>query len=91
MILPLDVMKGLIRMCLCARQTAHVPIKHQGLLFIKIPSKHGKNKTNIFVLLHCYPGLPPGTKLAQAHKFNDPKHPCKILVATDAIGMGLNL
>lgn len=38
-----------------------------------------------------YGGLPPGTKLAQAHKFNDPKHPCKILVATDAIGMGLNL
>ncbi|KAK4289181.1 hypothetical protein Pmani_037837 [Petrolisthes manimaculis] len=38
-----------------------------------------------------YGGLPPGTKLAQAHKFNDPNHPCKILVATDAIGMGLNL
>lgn len=38
-----------------------------------------------------YGGLPPGTKLAQAYKFNDPKHPCKILVATDAIGMGINL
>ncbi|KAK3581836.1 hypothetical protein CHS0354_007239 [Potamilus streckersoni] len=38
-----------------------------------------------------YGGLPPGTKLAQAEKFNDPKHPCKVLVATDAIGMGLNL
>ncbi|XP_058798461.1 ATP-dependent RNA helicase SUV3 homolog, mitochondrial isoform X2 [Phymastichus coffea] len=38
-----------------------------------------------------YGSLPPGTKLAQAAKFNDPKHPCKILVATDAIGMGLNL
>ncbi|XP_067000401.2 ATP-dependent RNA helicase SUV3 homolog, mitochondrial [Anabrus simplex] len=38
-----------------------------------------------------YGGLPPGTKLAQAQKFNDPKNPCKILVATDAIGMGLNL
>ncbi|CAN8025129.1 unnamed protein product [Ixodes persulcatus] len=38
-----------------------------------------------------YGGLPPGTKLAQASKFNDPSHPCKILVATDAIGMGLNL
>jgi ATP-dependent RNA helicase SUPV3L1/SUV3 len=33
----------------------------------------------------------PGTKLAQARKFNDPNDPCKILVATDAIGMGLNL
>lgn len=38
-----------------------------------------------------YGGLPPGTKLAQAQKFNDPAHPCKVLVATDAIGMGLNL
>lgn len=38
-----------------------------------------------------YGGLPPGTKLAQAQKFNDPDNQCKILVATDAIGMGLNL
>nr|CAG4646068.1 EOG090X01V1 [Macrothrix elegans] len=38
-----------------------------------------------------YGSLPPGTKLAQAKKFNDPSHPCKVLVATDAIGMGLNL
>lgn len=38
-----------------------------------------------------YGGLPPGTKLAQAAKFNDPNNSCKILVATNAIGMGLNL
>lgn len=38
-----------------------------------------------------YGGLPPGTKIAQAQKFNDPNHPCKVLIATDAIGMGLNL
>ncbi|XP_043468834.1 ATP-dependent RNA helicase SUV3 homolog, mitochondrial isoform X2 [Leptopilina heterotoma] len=38
-----------------------------------------------------YGSLPPGTKLAQAAKFNNPDHPCKILIATDAIGMGLNL
>lgn len=38
-----------------------------------------------------YGGLPPGTKLAQAAKFNDPASSCKVLVATDAIGMGLNL
>ncbi|XP_054261770.1 ATP-dependent RNA helicase SUV3 homolog, mitochondrial [Macrosteles quadrilineatus] len=38
-----------------------------------------------------YGGLPPGTKLAQAQKFNDPANSCKVLVATDAIGMGLNL
>ena len=38
-----------------------------------------------------YGSMPPGIKLAQAKKFNDPNHKCKILVATDAIGMGLNL
>jgi len=38
-----------------------------------------------------YGSLPPGTKLAQAKKFNDPENSCKVLVATDAIGMGLNL
>lgn len=38
-----------------------------------------------------YGGLPPGTKLAQAQRFNDPDNPCKVMVATDAIGMGLNL
>lgn len=38
-----------------------------------------------------YGSLPPNTKLAQAAKFNDPTNPCKVMVATDAIGMGLNL
>jgi len=38
-----------------------------------------------------YGSLPPNTKLAMANKFNDPNDPCKIMVATDAIGMGLNL
>jgi len=33
----------------------------------------------------------PGTKLAQAAIFNNPSNACKVLVATDAIGMGLNL
>jgi len=38
-----------------------------------------------------YGSLPPNTKLAMASKFNDPKDTCKVLVATDAVGMGLNL
>ncbi|KAK0158519.1 hypothetical protein PV328_009513 [Microctonus aethiopoides] len=38
-----------------------------------------------------YGGLPPNTKLTQAGKFNDPNHSCKVMVSTDAIGMGLNL
>ena len=38
-----------------------------------------------------YGTLPPATKLSQTKKFNDPDDPCKVLVATDAIGMGLNL
>ena len=38
-----------------------------------------------------YGSLPPNTKLAMAAKFNDPTDPCKVMVATDAVGMGLNL
>jgi ATP-dependent RNA helicase SUPV3L1/SUV3 len=38
-----------------------------------------------------YGTLPPTTKLSQTKKFNDPNDSCKLLVATDAIGMGLNL
>lgn len=38
-----------------------------------------------------YGSLPPQTKLKQAERFNNPNDPCKILVATDAVGMGLNL
>lgn len=38
-----------------------------------------------------YGDLPPSTKLAQAAKFNDPNDSTKVLVATDAIGMGMNL
>ena len=38
-----------------------------------------------------YGTLPSATKLAQAEKFNDPESPCSVMVATDAIGMGLNL
>uniref|UniRef100_A0AC35UBG9 RNA helicase n=1 Tax=Rhabditophanes sp. KR3021 TaxID=114890 RepID=A0AC35UBG9_9BILA len=38
-----------------------------------------------------YGSLPPAVKLAQSAKFNDPEDPVKVLVATDAIGMGLNL
>lgn len=38
-----------------------------------------------------YGSLPPQTKLDQASRFNDPNDKCKIMVATDAIGMGLNL
>lgn len=60
------------------------------------------NKNDIYTVLRSlesrrkevaviYGSLPPSTKLAQAAKFNDPNSPCKILVATNAIGMGLNL
>ncbi|KAG1663903.1 ATP-dependent RNA helicase SUPV3L1, mitochondrial [Nymphon striatum] len=38
-----------------------------------------------------YGSLPPTTKLAQAKRFNDENDSCKVLVATDAIGMGINL
>ncbi|KAJ7385590.1 ATP-dependent RNA helicase supv3l1, mitochondrial [Desmophyllum pertusum] len=38
-----------------------------------------------------YGSLPPATKVDQANKFNDPSDECSVLVASDAIGMGLNL
>jgi len=38
-----------------------------------------------------YGGLPPNTKMTEAAAFNDPEHSCSVMVATDAIGMGLNL
>lgn len=37
-----------------------------------------------------YGTLPPGAKIAQCKKFNQ-QDECKVMVATDAIGMGLNL
>ncbi|CAD5221350.1 unnamed protein product [Bursaphelenchus xylophilus] len=38
-----------------------------------------------------YGAMPPQTKLDQAARFNDPDDATNVLVATDAIGMGLNL
>jgi ATP-dependent RNA helicase SUPV3L1/SUV3 len=38
-----------------------------------------------------YGGLPSATRVQQARLFNDRDSPCQIMVATDAIGMGLNL
>lgn len=60
-------------------------IKKNPILIIILPNFSGKEVAVI------YGGLPPGTKLAQAAKFNDPNNSCKVMVATDAIGMGLNL
>ena len=41
------------------------------------------------ILLH--PCFISATKMEQAYKFNDPSDKCSVLVASDAIGMGLNL
>jgi ATP-dependent RNA helicase SUPV3L1/SUV3 len=38
-----------------------------------------------------YGSLPPETRAQQARLFNDPNNDYDILVASDAIGMGLNL
>jgi ATP-dependent RNA helicase SUPV3L1/SUV3 len=38
-----------------------------------------------------YGGLPSGTRVQQAELFNETDNSCEIMVATDAIGMGLNL
>ncbi|RKO95361.1 hypothetical protein CAUPRSCDRAFT_3757, partial [Caulochytrium protostelioides] len=38
-----------------------------------------------------YGSLPPETRSLQAQHFNDTGHPIDVLVASDAVGMGLNL
>jgi len=38
-----------------------------------------------------YGAMPPNTKLKESAAFNDPEDACSVMVATDAIGMGLNL
>ena len=38
-----------------------------------------------------YGSLPPEARAEQARVFNDPSSDYKILIASDAIGMGLNL
>ncbi|KAI9488567.1 P-loop containing nucleoside triphosphate hydrolase protein [Zychaea mexicana] len=38
-----------------------------------------------------YGGLPPETRAMQAQSFNDPNNDIDVLVASDAVGMGLNL
>ena len=39
----------------------------------------------------CLVYLSPATRVQQAQLFNDPQSDCQIMVATDAVGMGLNL
>jgi ATP-dependent RNA helicase SUPV3L1/SUV3 len=38
-----------------------------------------------------YGALPPETRADQARDFNDEEGRCEVLVASDAVGMGLNL
>ncbi|KAJ3049224.1 hypothetical protein HK097_009753, partial [Rhizophlyctis rosea] len=49
-----------------------------------------ENKTNLKAAV-IYGSLPPETRAEQAKLFNDPKSDYDVLVASDAIGMGLNL
>ncbi|KAI7894436.1 P-loop containing nucleoside triphosphate hydrolase protein [Mucor mucedo] len=53
-----------------------------------------KNKIESSTGLRCavaYGGLPPETRALQAKAFNDPESGFDVLVASDAVGMGLNL
>jgi len=49
-----------------------------------------ETRTN-FKCAIIYGNLPPETRRQQAELFNDPESEYKVLVATDAVGMGLNL
>jgi ATP-dependent RNA helicase SUPV3L1/SUV3 len=48
-----------------------------------------KEKTGLSSCI-VYGALPAETRRAQARKFNDPDSDAKVLIASDAIGMGLN-
>jgi ATP-dependent RNA helicase SUPV3L1/SUV3 len=48
-------------------------------------------KTTSYKCCVIYGTLPPLIRAEQARLFNDPNSEYKILVASDAIGMGLNL
>ncbi|KAI7904750.1 P-loop containing nucleoside triphosphate hydrolase protein [Cokeromyces recurvatus] len=53
-----------------------------------------KKKIELLTGLHCavaYGALPPETRALQAKAFNDPNSGFDVMVASDAIGMGLNL
>jgi ATP-dependent RNA helicase SUPV3L1/SUV3 len=53
-----------------------------------------KQKVEEATGLRCgvvYGSLPPETRREQAKRFNDPAEAEEVLVASDAIGMGLNL
>jgi ATP-dependent RNA helicase SUPV3L1/SUV3 len=53
--------------------------------------KHDIEKKHKFRVAIVYGSLPPEARAEQARVFNDPSSPFKVLVASDAIGMGLNL
>ncbi|KAI7867668.1 P-loop containing nucleoside triphosphate hydrolase protein [Spinellus fusiger] len=52
--------------------------------------KHIKKNTNLKCAV-VYGALPPETRALQAKKFNDPESGYDVMVASDAIGMGINL
>lgn len=57
---------------------------------IFIAKRDIEKETNLKVAV-IYGNLPPEIRTEQARLFNDPSSDHKVLVATDAIGMGLNL
>jgi ATP-dependent RNA helicase SUPV3L1/SUV3 len=64
-----------------------VAFSRQAIFSIK---RQIENVTGIKCAL-VYGALPPETRSMQADLFNDPESPYKVIVASDAIGMGLNL
>ena len=50
-----------------------------------------KLSTTLLLAAVAYGGLPPETRSEQAKLFNDPDSGYDVMVASDAIGMGLNL
>lgn len=56
-----------------------------------LEAKQSIEQNTNFKCAVIYGSLPAETRVVQAQKFNDPNDPHQILIASDAIGMGLNL
>jgi ATP-dependent RNA helicase SUPV3L1/SUV3 len=54
-------------------------------------NEYGDIKSNENHVSIIYGALPPESKLMQQQNFNERKGKTKFMVATDAIGMGMNL
>lgn len=77
--------------CICFKEA--LPGFERLKMFAQIFQIRGLPSVLFFSIVNIFlhPCFVSATKMEQAYKFNDPSDKCSVLVASDAIGMGLNL